>query len=79
MRRIKLMLLIGGVLLALTGVVYGAIFPVIVGAGVNADAPIVGGPASVTFRHLTTTPGDVGAWHYHPGYVHNVVTQDPLQ
>ena len=67
MRRIKLMLLIGVGLLTITGVVYGAIFPVILGTGLNASTPIVGGPASVTFRHLTTTPGDVGAWHYHPG------------
>lgn len=79
MRRIKLMLLIGGGLLTITGVVYGAIIPVILGTGVNADAPIVGGPASVTFRHLTTTPGDVGAWHYHPGYVHNVVTSGAIK
>ena len=55
-------------------VVYATIIPIILGAGVNADAPLVSGPATVTFRQLTTTPGDVGAWHYHPGYVHNVVT-----
>jgi len=59
---------------ALSVVVYAAIFPVILGVGVNADAPLVSGPATVTFRQLTTTPGDVGAWHYHPSYVHNVVT-----
>lgn len=74
MRRIKLMALIGSVVLAITGVVYAAITPVILGIGVSADTPLVGGPATVTFRHLTTTSGDVGAWHYHPGYVHNVVT-----
>jgi hypothetical protein len=27
----------------------------------------------------TTTPGDVGAWHYHPGYVHNVVTAGAMK
>jgi quercetin dioxygenase-like cupin family protein len=79
MRRIKLVLLIGGGLLAITGVAYAAIIPVILGAGVNANAPVVEGPASVTFRHLTTTPGDVGAWHYHPGYVHNVVTSGAIK
>lgn len=79
MRRIKLMLLIGGGLLTITGMVYAAIIPVILGTGVNADAPLVGGAASVTFRHLTTTPGDVGAWHYHPGYVHNVVTSGAMK
>jgi quercetin dioxygenase-like cupin family protein len=79
MRRIKLMLLIGGGLLAITGVVHAAIFPVILGSGANAHTPIVGGPTTVTFRHLTTTPGDVGAWHYHPGYVHNVVTAGAMK
>lgn len=79
MRRIKLMLLIGGGLLATTGVVYAAIIPVILGTGVNAYTPLVGGPASVTFRHLTTTPGDIGAWHYHPGYVHNVVMSGAMK
>lgn len=54
-------------------VVYAAIIPVILGTGINTYAPLVEGPAAVTFRHLTTTPGDVGTWHYHPGYVHNVV------
>ena len=54
-------------------VVYAAIIPVILAIGTNDYAPLVEGPATVTFRHLTTTPGDVGTWHYHPGYVHNVV------
>jgi quercetin dioxygenase-like cupin family protein len=58
---------------------YAAIFPVILGTGTNADAPLVSGPATVTFRQLTTTPSDVGAWHYHPGYVHNVVTSGAIK
>lgn len=73
--RVKVIFVIGLIALALGGtVVFAAIFPVILGVGRNADAPLVEGPATVTFRHLTTTPGDVGTWHYHPGYVHNVVT-----
>ena len=79
MRKIKRALLIACGLLGITGVVYAAIIPVILGAGVNAHTPIIGGPASVTFRQLTTTPGDVGAWHYHPGYVHNVVTAGAMR
>lgn len=79
MRRIKLMLMVAVGMLTVTGVVYGAIIPVILGAGVNANTPIVGGAANVTFRNLTTTPGDVGAWHYHPGYVHNVVTAGAIK
>lgn len=80
MRRIKLSLLIaGGALLAIASLGYAAIFPVILGAGINSGTPIVGGPATVTFRQLTTTPGDIGAWHYHPGYVHNVVTSGVIK
>ena len=56
-----------------------AITPLILGTGTNANAPLVNGPATVTFRKLTTTPGDVGAWHYHPGYVHNVVTSGTIK
>jgi quercetin dioxygenase-like cupin family protein len=78
--RIKLTLAIGLGLLVVSGVIASAaIIPVILGAGVNADAPLVKGPAAVTFRHLTTTPGDLGAWHYHPGYVHNVVTAGTIR
>lgn len=70
--KLKIVLALG--ILAASGlVVYAAIIPVILGTGINTYAPLVEGPAAVTFRHLTTTPGDVGTWHYHPGYVHNVV------
>jgi hypothetical protein len=62
-----------GIVAASGIVVYAAVIPVILGTGINAYAPLVEGPAAVTFRNLTTTPGDVGTWHYHPGYVHNVV------
>jgi hypothetical protein len=79
MTRIKLMLLIAVGLLAIAGVVKAGIIPVILGSGVNAYAPLVGGPATVTFRQLTTTPGDVGTWHYHPGSVHNVVTSGAIK
>lgn len=78
--RKKITLSIGLALLMISSVVtYAAIIPVILGTGVNADAPLVSGPATVTFRQLTTTPGDVGAWHYHPGYVHNVVTSGAIK
>lgn len=80
MSRIKLSLLIcGGGLFATASLVYAAVFPAILGAGVNSCTPVVGGPATVTFRQLTTTPGDIGAWHYHPGYVHNVVTSGAIK
>jgi quercetin dioxygenase-like cupin family protein len=38
-----------------------------------------GGPAMVTARVLTTPVGETtGGWHYHPGYVYNVVTQGTI-
>lgn len=78
--RKKLTLPIGLAILVITAVTtYAAITPVILGTGINAYAPLVSGPATVTFRKLTTTPGDVGAWHYHPGYVHNVVTSGSIK
>jgi quercetin dioxygenase-like cupin family protein len=77
--RLKLTASVGGILAISAALVYAAIIPVILGAGRNADAPLVGGPATVTFRQLTTTPGDVGAWHYHPGYVHNVLTAGTIK
>jgi quercetin dioxygenase-like cupin family protein len=77
--RIKLMLALGLGCILITGVAYATIIPVILGIGVNADAPLVDGPATITFRQLTTTPGDVGKWHYHPGYVHNVVTSGTIK
>lgn len=77
--RFKVTFAAGLGLVALTGVVYATIIPVILGVGTNANAPLVNGPATVTFRQLTTTPGDVGAWHYHPGYVHNVVTAGTIK
>ena len=38
-----------------------------------------GGPAQLTARVLRTPVGETtGAWHYHPGYVYNVVTQGTI-
>jgi len=38
-----------------------------------------GGPAQLTARILRTPVGETtGAWHYHPGYVYNVVTEGTI-
>lgn len=38
-----------------------------------------GGPAVLTARILNTPVGETnGGWHYHPGYVYNVVTQGTI-
>ena len=78
----KIKLFAGLAFLGVSGlVVYAAMPPVatILGDGVNANMPLFEGPARVTARHLTTPPGDVGGWHYHPGYVQNVVTQGTIK
>src|SRR5262249_25942308 len=79
MNRIKVLLLIGGGLLVIAGGAYATIIPVILTAGTTANAPLLAGPATYTFRQLTTTPGDVGTWHYHPGYVYNVVASGAIK
>jgi len=45
----------------------------------NAYIGLRGGPAQVTARVLRTPVGEVtGGWHYHPGYVYNVVMQGTI-
>jgi quercetin dioxygenase-like cupin family protein len=48
----------------------------------NATSDHIGlqnGPALVTARVLNTPVGEItGGWHYHPGYVYNVVTQGTI-
>ncbi|HXG89620.1 MAG TPA: cupin domain-containing protein [Vicinamibacterales bacterium] len=48
----------------------------------DAVSPYIGlrgGPAQLTARVLTTPVGETtGGWHYHPGYVYNVVTQGTI-
>jgi quercetin dioxygenase-like cupin family protein len=47
--------------------------------GVSEYIGLRGGPAQVTARTLTTPVGETtGAWHYHPGFVYNVVTQGTI-
>ena len=79
----KIKLFTGLGILALSSlIVYAAMPPVatILGDGTNASVPLFDGePARVTARHLVTPAFDVGGWHYHPGYVHNVVIQGTIR
>jgi quercetin dioxygenase-like cupin family protein len=43
--------------------------------GTIPESETLGGPATVTVRTISFAPGEVGAWHYHPGPLFNVVTQ----
>jgi quercetin dioxygenase-like cupin family protein len=64
--------------LATTGIAYAAVTTF----RLDAYSPYIGlrrGPAQVTARTLETPVGETtGLWHYHPGYVYNVVTSGTI-
>jgi hypothetical protein len=58
------------------GVIAYAAIPTIQGMGRSAHIGLAGGPATLIARKLITPVGEVtGGWHYHPGYVYNVVAE----
>jgi hypothetical protein len=64
---------IAGVGLMLVGVVYAAV-PLELYVGTSNHIGLWNGPATLTARTLKTPVGETtGTWHYHPGYVFNVV------
>jgi Cupin domain len=66
-------LLVAGVILLLVGVVYAAV-PLELYVGTSQHIGLWDGPATLTARTLKTPVGETsGTWHYHPGYVYNVV------
>ena len=69
----KLTLVIGLSVVVLLGVVAYAATSIILAVGVNPHSELVDGPATVTARQLLLPPGEVGAWHYHPGNLISVV------
>jgi hypothetical protein len=76
-RRLKPTFVIGSSLLA-TGVLYAAI-PLEFWVGTSNHIGLWNGPATLTARTLKTPVGETaGAWHYHPGYVYNVVRQGTI-
>jgi quercetin dioxygenase-like cupin family protein len=60
------------------GAVAYASTTVLLAVGTIPQSQLVDGPATVTDRTLTIKPGEVLAWHYHPGYAFNVVTRGTL-
>ncbi len=48
------------------------------GTGTLTYSDLVGGPATVTMRQFTSSPGEMGGWHSHPGYVVNVIAQGAI-
>jgi quercetin dioxygenase-like cupin family protein len=66
-------------LCALTfGVIAYASSTNILAVGTIPQSQFFDGPATATVRTLTIAPGEVLAWHYHPGYAFNVVRSGKL-
>jgi quercetin dioxygenase-like cupin family protein len=77
-RRNKLSLIVGLSIFILFGVIAYAASTVILAVGTIPQSELFDGPATVTVRTLTLAPGEVLAWHYHPGYAFNVVKSGAL-
>ena len=60
---------------AALGVIAYAATTIVVAVGNISHVDFLGGPATVTFRTISFAPGEVGAWHYHPGPLFSVVTR----
>jgi quercetin dioxygenase-like cupin family protein len=74
----KPVLVVGLSIVILFGAVAYAATTVILAVGTIPHSEFFDGPATVTVRTLTIAPGEVLAWHYHPGYAFNVVKSGAL-
>lgn len=50
----------------------------IIAVGNIDHSELFNGPATLTVRQLTIFPGEVLAWHYHPGRAYNVIKSGTL-
>jgi hypothetical protein len=72
--RTKIAASIGAASLVIGSVIAYAAIPTILAIGKSDYIGLAGGPATLIARQLVTPAGETtGAWHYHPGYVYNVV------
>jgi quercetin dioxygenase-like cupin family protein len=74
-RRVVIAISLGVVLLGISA--YAAI-TLVLAVGTIPHSELFDGPGTVTVRTLTINPGEVLAWHYHPGYAFNVVKSGRL-
>lgn len=51
---------------------------VVVAVGSIPHSELFDGPATLTVRQLVISPGEVLAWHYHPGRAYNVIKRGTL-
>jgi quercetin dioxygenase-like cupin family protein len=73
--RRKLAVVIGLTALAGLGVTAYAAITNVIAVGNIPHSETLGGAGTVTVRTISFAPGEVGAWHYHPGPLFNVLTQ----
>ena len=72
--RTRMTLSVGAGCLVLGSLIAYAAIPTILATGRSDYIGLAGGPATLIARHLITPAGETtGAWHYHPGYVYNIV------
>lgn len=70
---------ISAAVLAVGGTITYAAIPLFRSDAISDYIGLLGGPAVLTARVLNTPIGETtGGWHYHPGYVYNVVTQGTI-
>ncbi len=74
----KVIAIVIGLAVVLLGVTAYASVTNILAVGTIPDSQLFAGPATVTVRTLTIKPGEILAWHYHPGYAFNVVKSGTL-
>jgi quercetin dioxygenase-like cupin family protein len=58
-------------------IVYSAVTNILA-VGTIPNSGLLKGPATVTVRDFIIAPGETLPWHYHPGYVFNVVKRGTL-
>lgn len=76
-KRFRLRLVIGLTLLV-TGAVYASVALELF-SGTSDHIGLWNGPSTLTARTLETKVGETtGPWHYHPGYVYNVVREGTI-
>ena len=74
-RKNKLAVATGLGAVVLVSLIAYAATTVVVAVGTIPHSELLNGPATVTFRTISFAPGELGAWHHHPGPLFNVVTR----
>ena len=76
--RNKLALVLALGVIVLFGTIAYASSTLVIAVGTIPYSELFNGPATVTVRQLLIAPGEVLAWHYHPGRAYNVIKRGVL-